>query len=156
MAFTEITATVMPADAVVFYRGRPGTIGHEMGGTWWCTRCYETRVAEDHVCWDIQRGARRWVVLADHHAEDVDDFGWDDAADSEASDLDDKQGDWVTRVVYEPWAISGDLPGPDEVLRRHPELADDPQWAVFLVGSNDGEIDVEADGLTLAEAEARA
>lgn len=34
-------------------------------------------------------------------------------------------GDWLSRIVYEPWALSGDLPGPEDVLGRRPELADD-------------------------------
>ena len=63
--------------------------------------------------------------------------------------------DWVTRIVYEPWAFSGDLPEPDEVLRKRPELANDPRWAIYLIGPNDGDIEVDASGLTLAEAEAR-
>lgn len=48
--------------------------------------------------------------------------------------------------------LSGDLPGPGEVLSRRPDLADDPQWAIYLIGSNDGDIGVSATGLTLAEA----
>jgi hypothetical protein len=61
--------------------------------------------------------------------------------------------DSIPRIVYEPWALSGDLPGPDDVLPRDPELADDPRWAVYLIGSEDVDIEVDADGLTLAEAE---
>ncbi len=49
----------------------------------------------------------------------------------------------------------GDLPEPDEVLRKWPELANDPQWAIYLIGPNDGDIEVDASDLTLAEAEAR-
>jgi len=88
----------------------------------------------------------------------TDEFGWDDAADSEADDLDEHgddldHGDWIARVVFLPWAVSGDLPGPDDVLRRHPELADEPSWAVVYCGSNDGDIEVGPEGLTLSEAE---
>ena len=41
------------------------------------------------------------------------------------------------------------------VLRKWPELANDPQWAIYLIGPNDGDIEVDASDLTLAEAEAR-
>jgi len=69
-------------------------------------------------------------------------------------DLDDERdtSGWLSRIVYEPWALSGDLPAPDEVLRSRPDLADDPQWAIYLIGSDDGDIDVSESGLTLAEA----
>jgi len=71
-------------------------------------------------------------------------------------DEDEKDTDnWVTRIIYEPWAISGDLPEPDEVLRKRPELANDPQWAIYLIGPDDGDIEVDASGLTLAQAEGR-
>jgi hypothetical protein len=53
----------------------------------------------------------------------------------------------VTRIIYEPWAISGDLPEPDELLRKRPELADDPQWAIYPIGPNDGDIEADASGL---------
>jgi hypothetical protein len=52
-------------------------------------------------------------------------------------------------------AISGDLPEPDEVLRKRPELANDPRWANYLIGSDDGDIGSDASSLTLSEAEAR-
>jgi len=74
-----------------------------------------------------------------------------DAADTEADDLD--HGDWIGRVIFEPWAVSGDLPGPEHVLAKHPELADEPSWAVFGIGSNDGDNEVWYDGLTLSQAE---
>jgi len=82
-------------------------------------------------------------------------YGWDDAADSTADDLDDEQRDttsWIPRVVYLPWAVSGDLPGPEHVLSRHRHLAEEPDWAIVLCGSNDGDIDVAEEGLTLAQA----
>ena len=79
------------------------------------------------------------------------DFEEDDEDYYEDEDTD----DWVTRIVYEPWAMSGELPEPDEVLRKRPELANDPRWAIYLIGPNDGDIEVDASGLTLAEAEAR-
>ncbi len=61
--------------------------------------------------------------------------------------------DTIPRIVCEPRALGGDLPGPDDVLPMHPELADEPQWAVFLIGTENGDIEIDADGLTLAEAE---
>ncbi len=48
--------------------------------------------------------------------------------------------DTIPRIVCEPRALGGDLPGP-------------PQWAVFLIGTENGDIEIDADGLTLAEAE---
>ena len=79
------------------------------------------------------------------------DFEEDDEDYYEDEDTD----DWVTRIVYEPWAMSGELPEPDEVLRKRPELANDPQWAIYLIGPDDGDIEVDASGLTLAQAEGR-
>ena len=61
--------------------------------------------------------------------------------------------DAIPRIVLEPRTLSGDLPGPGDVLPSHAELADDPQWAVYLIGSEDGDLEVDADELTLAEAE---
>ena len=91
--------------------------------------------------------------VIDLEAEESD-FEEDDEDDDE--DEDEKDTDaWVARIVYEPWAFSGDLPEPDEVLRKRPELANDPQWAIYLIGPNDGDVEVDASGLTLAEAEAR-
>jgi len=81
------------------------------------------------------------------------DSGEDDEDSYEDEDEKDTEG-WVTRIVYEPWAMSGDLPEPDEVLRKGPELANDPRWAIYLIGPDDGDIEVDASGLTLAEAEA--
>ena len=79
--------------------------------------------------------------------------GWDDAADSTANDLDDEDTtSWIPRVVYLPWAISGDLPGPDDVLPKHPHLADQTDWAIVLCGSEDGQIEVAEEDLTLAQA----
>ena len=74
--------------------------------------------------------------------------------DIEEEDIEEEvdTSNWLPRIIYEPWAFSGDLPEPDEVLRRHPELADDPQWAIYLIGSDDGDIEVEKSGLTLEEA----
>lgn len=74
-----------------------------------------------------------------------------DAADTEADDLE-QHGDWIGRAVYAPWAVSGDIPGPEEVLRRRPDLADDPSWEVWGIGSNDGDVETWYTGLTLAEA----
>ena len=71
--------------------------------------------------------------------------------DEETGEEADTSG-WIPRIVYEPFALSGDLPGPDEVLRRNPELADNPQWAIYLIGSNDGDIKTDRTGLTLEEA----
>jgi hypothetical protein len=51
----------------------------------------------------------------------------EEATEEQATEEEVDTSDWVSRIVYEPWAFSGDLPGPDEVLRRRPELADDPQ-----------------------------
>jgi hypothetical protein len=60
---------------------------------------------------------------------------------------------WIPRVVYYlPWAVSGDLPGPEDVLSRHAHLAEEPDWAIVLCGGNDGDIDVAEQGLTLAQA----
>jgi len=59
--------------------------------------------------------------------------GSDDQEDEETGEEAGTSG-WIPRVVYEPLAFSGDLPGPGEVLRGNPELASDPQWAVYLVG----------------------
>ena len=59
---------------------------------------------------------------------------------------------WLSRIVYEPWALSGDLPGSEEVLSRRAALANDPRWAIYLIGSDDGDIEVSQSGLTLAEA----
>jgi hypothetical protein len=78
-----------------------------------------------------------------------------DFEEDDHEDEDEKEPEgWVARIVYEPWAFSGDLPEPDEVLRKRPELANDPQWAIYLIGPNDGDVEVDASGLTLAEAEA--
>jgi hypothetical protein len=76
----------------------------------------------------------------------------DEEAILEEEAEDEDTSDWIPRIVYEPWAVSGDLPEPAEVLRRRPDLADDPQWAIYLIGSNDGDIEVAESGLTLAEA----
>jgi len=79
--------------------------------------------------------------------------GWDDAADSTANDLDDEDTtSWIPHVVYLPWAISGDLPGPDDVLPKHPRLADQTDWAIVLCGSEDGQIEVAEEDLTLEQA----
>lgn len=59
--FVEITATEMNQAWVVFDPGEPGTVLHALGGTLWCMRCFASPVAQDHVCEEIQRGARRWV-----------------------------------------------------------------------------------------------
>src|ERR1700747_2768985 len=89
------------------------------------------------------------------HMGDVHDLE-DEESDFEEDDEDEKDTDgWGTRIVYEPWAISGDLPEPDEVLRKRPELANDPQWAIYLIGPDDGAIEVDASSLTLAQAEGR-
>ncbi len=85
---------------------------------------------------------------------------WDgdcpDAANSQASDLDDDDTDgWLPRIVYEPWALSGDLPEPEEVLSRYPDLAGSPRWAIYLIGPDDGDINASETGLTLAEAHER-
>ena len=78
-----------------------------------------------------------------------------DFEEDDHEDEDEKEPEgWVARIVYEPWAFSGDLPEPDEVLRKRPELANDPQWAIYLIGPNDGDVEADASGLTLAEAEA--
>jgi hypothetical protein len=76
----------------------------------------------------------------------------DEYDDEDDEDQDQDTSGWLSRIIYEPWAYSGDLPGPSDVLRRRPELADDPQWAIYLIGSNDGDIEVSKTGLTLAEA----
>lgn len=76
----------------------------------------------------------------------------DEEEDGYEEDEDKDTTGWIPRIIYEPWAFSGDLPEPDEVLRRHPHLADDPQWAIYLIGSDDGDIEVSESGLTLAEA----
>jgi hypothetical protein len=81
---------------------------------------------------------------------------FEEDAEDYYEDEDEKDTDgWVTRIVYKPWAFSGDLPEPDEVLGKRPELANDPQWAIYLIGPNDEDIEVDASDLTLAEAEAR-
>jgi hypothetical protein len=59
--FVEVTAHMMNPRWVVFDRGKPGTIAHRLGGTRWCSRCFTSPVAANHVCSDIQIGARRWV-----------------------------------------------------------------------------------------------
>lgn len=59
--FVEITASEMNAAWLTFDPGKPGTVLHELGGTWWCTRCFSSSVAQDHVCEDVQRGARRFI-----------------------------------------------------------------------------------------------
>jgi hypothetical protein len=46
---------------VVFDPGEPGTVLHGLGGTLWCMRCFASPVAQDHVCEDVQRGARRFI-----------------------------------------------------------------------------------------------
>ena len=79
---------------------------------------------------------------------DSDDYDYEDEETEEDVDT----SGWIPRIVYEPFALSGDLPGPDEVLRRNPELADDPQWAIYLIGSDDGDIEADRTGLTLEEA----
>ncbi|MDA8320715.1 MAG: hypothetical protein M0030_13035 [Actinomycetota bacterium] len=60
--FTEITATTMDPAWITYERGKPGTIAHMHGGTWWCARCFALNVSDRHVCADIERGARRWVI----------------------------------------------------------------------------------------------
>lgn len=59
--FIEITATEMDPAWLAFDPGKPGTIAHRLGGTWWCTRCFASPVPIDHVCQDITSNARRWV-----------------------------------------------------------------------------------------------
>ena len=173
--FVEISAAEMDPSWITYERGTPGTLAHRLGGCWWCRRCFATSVDRDHICSDIVSGGRRWVranllpeltgeatskgsinptatdvlgkidmVLEDY----VTWHGSDDSADSEADDL--EHGDWIPRIVYEPWAVSGDLPGPEDVPEQ---LHDDPQWAVYGIGSDDGDIEVWHDGLTLSEAE---
>ena len=75
------------------------------------------------------------------------DIGEEDIKEEEEVDT----SDWESRIVYEPWAFSGDLPEPHDVLRRRPDLADDPRWAIYLIGPNDGDIEVDETGLTLKE-----
>lgn len=87
--------------------------------------------------------------------DDAADFDEEASTEEEEDEYDDEEKDttgWLPRIIYEPWAFSGDLPGPDEVLRRRPDLADDPQWAIYLIGSDEGDIEVSETGLTLAEA----
>lgn len=59
--FIEVTATTMDSAWVVFDPGKPGTVLHELGGSWWCKRCFASPAEAGHVCEDIERGARRWV-----------------------------------------------------------------------------------------------
>jgi hypothetical protein len=60
-AFTEITATAMDSAWLTFDRGQPGTVLHDLGGAWWCTRCFTTGVTGERVCQDITSHSRRWV-----------------------------------------------------------------------------------------------
>lgn len=79
----------------------------------------------------------------DFEEEDFEDEDFEEEVDD---------SDWLPRIIYEPWAFSGDLPEPDEVLRRRPDLADDPQWAIYRIGPDEGDIKVDRTGLTLDEA----
>ena len=53
---------------------------------------------------------------------------------------------------HQPWGSTTAGRSPAQVAE---ELANDPQWAISLIGPNDGDIEVDASDLTLAEAEAR-
>jgi hypothetical protein len=113
--FIDITSAAMDPSWISYERGTLGTLAHRLGGCWWCRRCFATSVDRDHVCSDIVSGGRRWVranLLAELTGEatskgsinptatDVldkidtvlEDFvswhGSEDAADSEADDLD--------------------------------------------------------------------
>jgi hypothetical protein len=65
MAFVEVTTATMNPEWMTHYPGQPGTIAHQLGGTWWCIRSFATGVTRDHVCEDIERGGRRWVWVTD-------------------------------------------------------------------------------------------
>jgi hypothetical protein len=60
----EVTEAEMDPAWVVFDQGKPGTVLHELGGGWWCRRCFTSPVASDHVCQDIATGGRRWVLAS--------------------------------------------------------------------------------------------
>ena len=83
-----------------------------------------------------------------------DDIEEEDVEETEEEDVEEEvdDSDWESRIVYEPWAFSGELPEPHEVLSRRPELADDPQWAIYRIGPDEGDIEVDKTGLTLDEA----
>jgi hypothetical protein len=61
--WTEITTATMDPAWIMFERGKPGTLAHRLGGTWWCRRCFTLNAEDTHVCEDIRRGARRWTRL---------------------------------------------------------------------------------------------
>ena len=64
----EVTASAMDPAWLVFEPGTPSTIAHELGGAWWCRRCFTSSVAQDHVCEDITNHTRRWVRASLCHA----------------------------------------------------------------------------------------
>jgi hypothetical protein len=59
--FVEVTASEMNEAWLVFEPGTPGTVAHELGGTWWCRRCFTSPATSEHVCEDIASHSRRWV-----------------------------------------------------------------------------------------------
>ncbi len=59
--FTEVTATAMDPSWITYDRGKPGTIAHMLGGTWWCTHCFALNITDQHVCADIENRTRRWI-----------------------------------------------------------------------------------------------
>lgn len=156
--FVETTGREMDDAWIQPYVGTPGTIFHDLGMVELvCTRCHTGNVSAQHVCADVMSGARRWSF--EPRRADLEYVAWDgaspDACNSTDADLEDdapreRQESWILRLVYEPWAVSGDLPGPEDVPD---ELAGEPDWAVYAIGSEDGEIEIVESGLTLAEAE---
>ena len=87
--------------------------------------------------------------------DDIKEEDFEEEEDFEDEDVEEEvdTSGWMSRIVYEPWAFSGDLPEPYEVLSKRPELADVPRWAIYLIGPDEGDIEVEKSGLTLQEAE---
>ena len=137
---------------------RPPHFSPEWGEAW---EAWRDAHGLGEVIWEMATphdGPSLWRL---HHEEPEPGFiTWfgdsDDAASTESDDLDDEhEGDWLSRIVFEPWALSGDLPEPEEVLSKYPDLADVPKWSIYEIGPEDGDISVAQTGLTLGEAEAR-
>ena len=46
----EVTASAMDPAWLVFDRGTPGTVAHELGGAWWCRRCFTSPATGKSMC----------------------------------------------------------------------------------------------------------